>query len=99
MPEWLALALWSDDAQRQLDAARYGGTKQQLSLDDIREVRVPLAEMTDQKTVVPRVLASLESMTQAEQRIRRVIDLLLERRQALITAAVTGQLDIPGVAA
>jgi type I restriction enzyme S subunit len=29
----------------------------------------------------------------------RQIDLLLERRQALITAAVTGQLDIPGVAA
>jgi len=27
------------------------------------------------------------------------IDLLLERRQALITAAVTGQLEIPGAAA
>ena len=31
--------------------------------------------------------------------IRRPVDLLLERRQALITAAVTGQLEIPGVAA
>jgi hypothetical protein len=29
----------------------------------------------------------------------RQIELLLERRQALITAAVTGQLEIPGVAA
>jgi type I restriction enzyme S subunit len=27
------------------------------------------------------------------------VDLLQERRQALITAAVTGQLEIPGVAA
>jgi type I restriction enzyme S subunit len=90
MPEWLALALWSDDAQRQLDAARYGGTKQQLSLDDVREVRVPFAEMAVQEIVVPRVMAALESMTKAEQRIRRVIALLLERRQALITAAVTG---------
>ena len=99
MPEWLALALWSDDAQRQLDAARYGGTKQQLSLDDVREVRLPLAEMPVQVTVVPRALASLETVTQAERRIRRVIDLLLERRQALITAAVTGQLEMPRVAA
>jgi type I restriction enzyme S subunit len=31
--------------------------------------------------------------------IEQQIDLLTERRQALITAAVTGELDIPGVAA
>ena len=31
--------------------------------------------------------------------LARSVDLLLERRQALITAAVTGQLDIPGAAA
>ncbi len=99
MPKWLALALWSGDAQRQLDAARYGGTKQQLSLDDVRDVRVPLADLTVQNVVLPRLLAQLESLTVAERRIRRVIDLLTERRQALIASAVTGRLDIPGVAA
>ena len=31
--------------------------------------------------------------------LNRQIDLLIERRQALITAAVIGQLQIPGVAA
>jgi hypothetical protein len=31
--------------------------------------------------------------------MRRQIERLRERRQALITAAVTGQLEIPGVAA
>jgi hypothetical protein len=30
---------------------------------------------------------------------RRQIDVLVERHQALITAAVTGQLEIPGVPA
>ena len=98
-PDWLALALWSDDAQRQLDAARYGGTKQQLSLDDVRDVRLPFADLDVQNLVLPRLLAELESLTAAERRIRRVIELLAERRQALITAAVTGQLEIPGVAA
>jgi len=98
-PDWLALALWSDDAQRQLDAARYGGTKQQLSLDDVRDVRVPLADLKVQNVVLPRLLVQLEALTDAERRIRRVTDLLTERRQAVITAAVTGQLDIPGVAA
>ena len=98
-PEWLALALWSEDAQRQLDAARYGGTKQQLSLDDLREVRVPLADLTTQRSVVPSVLGSLDSATRLESTIRAAVDLLLERRQALITAAVTGQLEIPGAPA
>lgn len=98
-PEWLALALWSEDSQRQLDAARYGGTKQQLSLDDVREIRVPLADLTIQQDVANRIVASLDALTRAEHVIRRLADLLLERRQALITAAVTGQLEIPGVAA
>jgi hypothetical protein len=31
--------------------------------------------------------------------LTRSLDLLLERRQALVTAAVSGQLDIPRVAA
>ena len=33
------------------------------------------------------------------ERLTKQIDLLAERRQALITAAVTGELEIPGVAA
>jgi type I restriction enzyme, S subunit len=32
-------------------------------------------------------------------RIERQIDLLIEHRQAMITAAITGELDIPGLAA
>ena len=42
---------------------------------------------------------TLTATTAACPALERQIDLLLERRQALITAAVTGQLEIPGVAA
>ncbi len=99
VPEWLALALWTDDAQRQLDAARYGGTKQQLALDDIRDIRIPWAPLPTQRTTVGRVLPSLAALTEASTQTRRAVALLQERRQALITAAVTGQIEIPGVAA
>lgn len=40
-PEWLAWALKADDAQWQFDMARYGGTKQQLALDDVAEFAFP----------------------------------------------------------
>ena len=43
--------------------------------------------------------AARSSATLLKARLERQIELLLERRQALITAAVTGQLEIPGVAA
>jgi type I restriction enzyme S subunit len=99
VPEWLALALWTDDAQRQLDAARYGGTKQQLALDDVRDVRIPWAPLSQQRNTVGPVLRDLETLTEAWVRTRRAMDLLRERRRALITAAVTGQIEIPGVVA
>lgn len=99
LPDWLAMSLWTDDAQRQLDAARYGGTKQQLSLEDVREIRVPVTDLPTQRSVVSRVRRDLEALRALTWHSEGQATLLLERRQALITAAVTGQLDIPGVAA
>ncbi len=50
-----------------------------------------------------RIIHALDELSVEQERLisllTRAVDLLLERRQALITAAVTGQLDIPGVAA
>ena len=43
-----------------------------------------------------KATADSDRMTKA---LEHQIDLLVERRQALITASVTGHLDIPGVAA
>lgn len=40
-----------------------------------------------------------QSCLETCERLDRQIALLQERRQALITAAVTGQMEIPGVAA
>jgi type I restriction enzyme S subunit len=62
-------------------------------------VLFPGAPLRDQH----RISRELDDMRRdhdaATQTLNRQIDLLQERRQALITAAVTGQLEIPGVAA
>jgi type I restriction enzyme S subunit len=42
---------------------------------------------------------SVRSQDQVVKALRKQIELLRERRQALITAAVTGELEIPEVAA
>lgn len=56
----------------------------------------PLSEQVQLGAEVSRVFTEVGAFQSA---IGRQIDLLIERRQALITAAVTGQIEIPGVAA
>lgn len=54
----------------------------------------PLAEQTEINGYLYRETARLDSLT-AEA--TRAIDLLKERRSALISAAVTGKIDVRGV--
>ncbi len=98
-PEWLAFVLKSGPVHSQLQAAQYGGTKQQLALDDLRELRIPLADKSAQAAAADRLLRAADGYESLDARILDVIRLLQERRQGLIAAAVTGQIPIPGVAA
>jgi type I restriction enzyme S subunit len=91
---WLAHLLCTRTVQDYLLAGQYGGTKTQLSLPDIRDVRVPVVPIAEQLRVsiqVDKALTSIETLKGARLRQLR---LLAERRQALITAAVTGQIDV-----
>ena len=74
-----------------------GGTAQPtLNLGDLANFKVGLPEKTEEW---PALLAELDEvcgrLDEIENTVNRQIDLLHERRQALITAAVIGQLDIP----
>ncbi len=70
-----------------------------VSPSQILSYEIPLPPPARQGEIV-RELAAMERWARGYQAAaRRQIELLQERRQALITAAVTGQLYIPGVAA
>lgn len=97
--EWLAYAIKSTDAQHQLDAGQYGGTKTQLSLGDLAALRISLPPPAVRKQLLEHLRAVLTLVDLGNDALVRQVGLLAEHRQALITAAVTGELDIPGVAA
>ncbi|MEU9350172.1 MULTISPECIES: restriction endonuclease subunit S [Streptomyces] len=91
---WLAYLLSSPKVQDELLGSQYGGTKTQLSLPDLRDLRVPIPSLEDQ-SVLCRSIDSELAQIEGERVLRkRQIALLAERRQALITAAVTGQFDV-----
>jgi len=55
----------------------------------------PLEEQTEIVSFLEREVSKFDTLTTESQ---RAIDLLQERRTALISAAVTGQIDVRGLA-
>jgi len=63
---------------------------------ELRQLRLPvppIAEQVDVGERLPRLVGSYESLTDC---LRKSVDQLQEYRQALISAAVTGQIDVTG---
>ena len=93
-PGWLAYHLTSPSCSGVLLGAQYGGTKPQLSLADLRNLRVPLPSLSDQNAWVSELDQQREALGRLVNLGVRQETLLAERKRALITAAVTGQLDV-----
>ncbi len=70
-----------------------------LSQDRIRDLMIPVPPIKKQMELVEAVLHETKKHSSVSGGLRKQIDLLVEHRQALITAAVTGELPVPGVAA
>jgi type I restriction enzyme S subunit len=94
-PRFLLLCL---RAMRQdlLGRLAMGSTHKTIYMPDIQALRVPLPLVDEQDTIVEQVWDRLERIDRIADAVERQLGLLRERRQALITAAVTGELDIPG---
>ena len=95
-PRFLSWQLWAR-ADELKETAPYT-TLPILNNDYLRSIPIALPPLHLQKNVVARLDRNADGLLAITKRLRVQIDLLAERRQALITAAVTGELAIPGVA-
>lgn len=96
LPEYLGTALKRDVGQLQFALLQYG-LKQGLSLENVREVLIGYPPLDDQLEIVETINTQNRKNDEVAETTRRTIGLLRERREAVIAAAVTGQLDV-GVA-
>jgi type I restriction enzyme S subunit len=76
-----------------------GSTHKTIYMPDIEAIRVPLPPVDEQDRIIEQVWQQLRRIDRIVDTTERQIGLLREHRQALITAAVTGEIEIPGVAA
>ncbi len=92
---WLAYSIFSDHAQRDLLGEQYGGTKQQLGLDDLAELAIHVPSMGQQLALASQLDSLTGTTNSVVTALKSQVELLQEHRQSLITAAVTGELDVP----
>ena len=98
-PRFLSFVLHSEVGKTQFKTQEYGGTKQGLSLDDVRSVLVPLPLLSEQIDICHRLDHTLGGYTPVIMRTQREIDLLREYRTRLVSDVVTGKLDVREAAA
>jgi type I restriction enzyme S subunit len=98
LPEWVGYVALSDVGQTWFKLQSYGGTKIQLSLDDIRNRPIPVPPIEEQRSILLELEGQLSSLATLAYESARLVDLLQVRRNTLISSAVTGQIDVRGVA-
>lgn len=96
---WLCHVMNSDIIQRQIDLVNYGAAQKQFNISDAVNFFVPTPPIDKQEQLARFLDEQAKTLFLQVERIEKSLVLLREYRQALITAAVTGQLDIPAEAA
>jgi len=72
--------------------------KPRLHPRELGQIAMPVPPLEDQQGLIRELVRHRNRIAERERLVERSVALLQERRQALITAAVTGQLEIPGAA-
>lgn len=91
---YLAYVLQSDYGYSILYSIRTGGMHPHLNCGEVQFVKVPVPSCEEQKKVVDYINEHIERYGLLINKAESAIQLMQERRTALISAAVTGKIDV-----
>ena len=92
LPAFLLLRLRSMSAE--LDSLTTGATLKTIGMPEVRTLKTPLPSLEEQRAIVAHASRETTRVDRMVAEAQRAIELLQERRTALISAAVTGQIDV-----
>jgi type I restriction enzyme S subunit len=90
---FIGYALSSQGGRAYFDVTQYG-LKEGLSLSNVAEAPLPLPPLNEQKNIVQELYARLSVFSRINEVAENQVEILKERRTALISAAVTGKIDV-----
>ncbi|MCQ9131575.1 restriction endonuclease subunit S [Streptomyces hilarionis] len=91
---WLRLVLDSPIVVHQIQERITGATIKGINIWDLKRVLVPTPRSSHQRSLAEDASKTVAAHEALRTRVTRHRELVAERRQALITAAVTGQFDV-----
>ncbi|WP_326755945.1 hypothetical protein OIE73_33860 [Streptomyces hirsutus] len=93
-PEYLMWSLLSNRVREFYDLKTQGSLHPHLNMSDIGGIPIKRCNLSRQRAAAQHIGASVALNRSLQYSRGKMHDLLAERRQALITAAVTGQFDV-----
>ena len=82
----------------ELDRLTAGATLKTIGMPDVRTLTIAVPSLTEQQAIVAHVRREAEAIDALTEQVALALTLLQERRAALISAAVTGKIDVRGSA-
>lgn len=98
LPQYL-LEVLRGPLQDLFSALSFGSTIPTIGMPELRDLVVPVPPLPEQHAIVDQLRQLRTDVRRSAAVLSKQVDLLLERREALITTAVTGQLDVAKAAA
>jgi type I restriction enzyme S subunit len=95
LPEFLLLRLKS--MTQELERLTFGATLKTIGMPDVKTLATPAPPIKEQREIVDEVLEVTAKLDAMSADTLKAIAILQERRSALISAAVTGQIDVRGM--
>jgi type I restriction enzyme S subunit len=93
--EWLALFSQSDAAKFYLwQSSKQSTNLASISSNNLKALSVPIPPISEQRHILDVLSGQIESVDHLSSLVDESVELLRERRSTLITAAVTGQIDV-----
>jgi type I restriction enzyme, S subunit len=93
-PAFLRYALVGAEARHAIEGAMIGSTFRRINVSAIRSLPVPTPLLDEQRRIAAQLDQQTAKIDTLIAEAERFIELSRERRAALITAAVTGQVDV-----
>jgi type I restriction enzyme S subunit len=92
--DWLCYAMNTKVVRFQVEVVKYGAAQEQFNISHAVNFWVPVPPRTEQDAIAAFLACETLRFDTLTAEAQRAIDLLQERRTALISAAVTGQIDV-----
>jgi type I restriction enzyme S subunit len=93
-PEYVSYLISSNGVKTELSLASKGSTMDNLNTETLGSIRIPIPPMNEQHDILAEIAKQKETYHVLLEKAQRQIELLRERRSALISAAVTGKIDV-----